>query len=161
MPVTGKRYTEPKICVHCKQRRVNRPRGLCWSCYYTPGVKDQHPSTSMYARRGIGNKAGACPMPEPTQAPPGSLEKIAVLEGRAKAHQSLFSPLDNPGYVKPEDHDKARSDGANGSDTDLGAYDEARAEKKRRGGRGSYVPRVRGAQAYSPLVPRQKNKRTG
>ena len=28
------------ICRHCTKSKVNRPRGLCWSCYYTPGVKD-------------------------------------------------------------------------------------------------------------------------
>ena len=29
------------ICRHCAdpKRKVCRPRGLCWICYYTPGVK--------------------------------------------------------------------------------------------------------------------------
>ena len=57
------------ICKHCQKSKVNRPRGLCWSCYYTPGVKELFPSTSKYARRGVGNFTGNAPLsPEPTTA---------------------------------------------------------------------------------------------
>jgi len=28
------------ICRHCQKSKVNRPRGLCWSCYYRPGVRE-------------------------------------------------------------------------------------------------------------------------
>ncbi len=38
-------------CRHCGKRRVNRPRGLCWQCYYAPGVKDLYPSTSKFASK--------------------------------------------------------------------------------------------------------------
>ena len=38
------------VCRNCNRGPVNRPRGLCWSCYYTPGVRDQYPSTSKFAR---------------------------------------------------------------------------------------------------------------
>lgn len=82
------------ICRHCKKSKVNRPRGLCWSCYYTDGVKDQYPSTSKYARRGVGNFNGNAPLPEPTTAPPGTPEKMAVLEERARLKQALWHPLD-------------------------------------------------------------------
>ena len=83
------------ICKHCHKSKVNRPRGLCWSCYYTPGVKDQHPSTSKFARRGVGNFNGNAPMPsEPTTALPGSDEKLAVIEMRAKSKQALWHPDD-------------------------------------------------------------------
>lgn len=34
------------ICRHCHQRDVNCPRGLCWTCYYTPGVREQYPPGS-------------------------------------------------------------------------------------------------------------------
>ena len=40
------------LCRHCSQPKVNRPRGLCWSCYYTPGVKELYPPTSKYAPTG-------------------------------------------------------------------------------------------------------------
>ncbi|VTS05429.1 hypothetical protein [Tuwongella immobilis] len=83
------------ICRHCNRAKVNRPRGLCWSCYYTPGVKDLYPSTSKYARRGLGNKCGDAPLPEsPTDATPGSEDKIAILCKRVEMGQSLFHPDD-------------------------------------------------------------------
>ncbi|OWK43603.1 hypothetical protein [Fimbriiglobus ruber] len=83
------------ICKHCCQAKVNRPRGLCWSCYYTPGVKEMFPSTSKYARRGVGNFTGNAPTPpEPTTAPPGTPEKMAVLELRVNLKQALWHPLD-------------------------------------------------------------------
>ena len=83
------------MCRHCQRVRSNRPRGLCWSCYYTPGVRDQYPSTSKYGRRGIGNFNGQAPVPPaPTDAPPGSLEKIAILMQRAQNKQALWHPDD-------------------------------------------------------------------
>jgi hypothetical protein len=39
------------ICVHCCKKKVNRPRGLCWGCYYTPGVRDLYPITSKFGKR--------------------------------------------------------------------------------------------------------------
>ena len=83
------------ICRHCQTSKVNRPRGLCWSCYYRPGVRDQYPSTSKYARRGEGNFCGHAPLPScSTVAAPGSEEKIAILAERAKNKQSLWHPKD-------------------------------------------------------------------
>ena len=83
------------VCRHCRKTRANRPRGLCWSCYYAPGVKDRYPSTSKYAKRGVGNITGVQPLPaKPTEAVPGSAEKVAVLEARAAAGESLWHPQD-------------------------------------------------------------------
>lgn len=92
-----------QICKHCQKSKVNRPRGLCWSCYYTDGVKDQYPSTSKYARRGEGNFSGMGTLPEPTEAAPGTPEKMAVLEMRAKLKQMLWHPNDAryPGDMLP------------------------------------------------------------
>lgn len=79
------------MCKHCGRARVNRPRGLCWSCYYTPGVRDQYPSTSKFARRGINDFNGKVqPPPFATAALPGTPEKLAILEQRARLHQSLW-----------------------------------------------------------------------
>ena len=84
-------------CRHCGRSRVNRPRGLCWSCYYTPGVRERYPSTSKFAKRGVGNGNGLAPLPSmPTRARPGSPEKVAVLEERARRQQTLWHPLDAP-----------------------------------------------------------------
>lgn len=83
------------ICRHCSNSKVNRPRGLCWSCYYTDGVKELYPSTSKYARRGVGNFTGSAPLPAaPTTAAPGTPEKLAVLEQRAKMKLAIFHPAD-------------------------------------------------------------------
>lgn len=74
---------------------MNRPRGLCWSCYYAPGLRDRYPSTSKFARRGIGHghKASGT-LPTPTTAPPGTPEKLAVLRERSDAGLQLWHPLD-------------------------------------------------------------------
>jgi hypothetical protein len=82
-------------CRHCQEAPVSRPRGLCWNCYYDPAVRDLYPSTSKFGRRGVGNFHGSAPLPAfPTQAPPGSPEKIAVLTGRARLRQNLWHPED-------------------------------------------------------------------
>ena len=82
------------LCRHCKKVKSNRPRGLCWSCYYKPGVRDQYPSTSKFARRGVHDFCGKARMPEPTTALPGTPEKVAVLEERARLGLCLWHPLD-------------------------------------------------------------------
>lgn len=83
------------LCIHCVRMVQNRPRGLCWGCYYTPGVKELYPSTSKYARRGIGNFSGPAPLAAvPTTAAPGTPEKLLVMEGRAKKLQMLCHPAD-------------------------------------------------------------------
>lgn len=83
------------MCRHCSQSKVNRPRGLCWHCFYQPGVKELYPSTSKYARRGVRNFAGAAPLPLfPTNELPGTPEKVAVMLERAKAGYAIFHPHD-------------------------------------------------------------------
>lgn len=82
-------------CVHCSKNLCNRPRGLCWHCYHSPGVKDKYPSTSKYARRGVGNHTGVQPLPaRATTAEPGTEEKVRVMMERAARGESLFHPLD-------------------------------------------------------------------
>lgn len=84
-----------QICRHCAKANVNRPRGLCWACYYTSGVKEQYPSESKYAKRGVGNFSGVAPLPSfPCFCAPGTPEKLAVLEERAKKKQQVFHPAD-------------------------------------------------------------------
>jgi hypothetical protein len=83
------------ICRNCGERVANRPRGLCWTCYYTAGVRDRYPSTSKFAHREIEDFYGqARPVLVPTMARPGSREKIAVLSERASRRQVLWHPLD-------------------------------------------------------------------
>ena len=82
------------LCRHCQKVKSNRPRGLCWSCYYTPAVCDLYPSTSKFALRGVSDFCGKARLPEPTTALPGTPEKVAVLEERARLGLSLWHPLD-------------------------------------------------------------------
>ena len=85
------------VCRHCNRTKSNRPRGLCWACYYTPGVREKYPSTSKFGRRGVDDFYGwVIAPPEPTSAPPGSAEKVAVLERRARLGVSLWHPKDAP-----------------------------------------------------------------
>jgi hypothetical protein len=85
------------LCRHCQKTKSNRPRGLCWSCYYSPGVREQYPSTSKFARRGVSDFNGQTVLAaRPTTAAPGSPEKVEVLAERARLGLSLWHPLDAP-----------------------------------------------------------------
>mgnify|MGYP006361289143 CR=1 FL=1 len=83
------------LCRHCQQKVVSRPRGLCWRCYYTPGLKEHYPSTSKFTRRGVSDFNGEAETPDtPTVAEPGSERKLCVLEKRASLGLSLHHPGD-------------------------------------------------------------------
>jgi hypothetical protein len=87
-----------RMCRHCQAKRAGKPRGLCWSCFYTPGVRALYPSTSRLASRGVGNRATA-PADRPCEAPPGTEEKIAELQRRAAMEISLYHPEDARGNL--------------------------------------------------------------
>jgi hypothetical protein len=54
-----------------------------------------YPSTSKYARRGVGDFNGQTKLAtQPTKALPGSEEKVAILAERARLGQSLWHPQD-------------------------------------------------------------------
>lgn len=83
------------VCRHCGRNKVNRPRGLCWSCYYTPGIRNRYPSTSKFCRRGVEDFEGPAHLPPlPTGALPGSPAKVAVLCDRASKRLALWHPND-------------------------------------------------------------------
>jgi hypothetical protein len=89
-------------CQHCQKAQASRPRQLCWICYYKPGVRGLYPSTSKFARRGLGNFYVRSPLPAfPTNALPGSPEKIAVMHERARLKQCLWHPDDAIGTEAP------------------------------------------------------------
>jgi hypothetical protein len=86
-----------KLCVHCGKRVVSRARGLCWRDYYQPGVRDLYPADTRYYRpQGADGPLAVPPAREPTEAPPGTPEKIGVLAGRAARQESLWHPGDAP-----------------------------------------------------------------
>lgn len=82
------------LCQHCHVKNVNRPRGLCHTCYYTPDVLALYPSTSIHAHVGHGVKVGKARRAYPTAALPGTPEKVAVMERRAKRGQAIFHAAD-------------------------------------------------------------------
>jgi hypothetical protein len=95
-PPAAPSTTDPALCRHCNAGPVCRPRSLCWSCYYQPGVRDLYPSTSKYGTRGVsnfGNRNAALPA-TPTDAPPGSHAKVSALMQRARQGESLWHPDD-------------------------------------------------------------------
>jgi hypothetical protein len=60
-------------------------------------VRELYPSTSKFARRGLGNGNVFVPLPPvPTTAAPGSPEKVTILEQRARLGVSLWHPADAP-----------------------------------------------------------------
>ncbi len=84
------------MCRHCQVKKINRPRGLCWRCYYTPGVIDRYPMVNVYnncrgSRPDFNGRSG---VPEPTDALPLSEEKMQVMVERARLGQELWHPLD-------------------------------------------------------------------
>lgn len=85
----------PSHCRHCGRRKVIRPRGLCWTCYYAPGVRDRYPTASKYAKGGVaGANVAEKPLPVPTMTMPGSPERAAVMAARAARGESLWHPDD-------------------------------------------------------------------
>lgn len=87
------------ICRHCGRRPVNRPRGLCRSCYYSPGVRELHPMSKFSPTKYAGEKEihGERPLPaEPI--PPGTskADREAILSKRASALETLWHPDDAP-----------------------------------------------------------------
>lgn len=99
-----------KLCRHCKHGSNCRPRGLCTPCSSDPEIRALYPSTHICARSGVGNFCGQGLPCEPTDALPGTPEKVAVLELRALLGQQLWHPLDakgvapkaEPAELKPE-----------------------------------------------------------
>ncbi len=67
-------------CRHCQKKRVNRPLGLCWSCYYTPGVRVQYGGQASLEKRDDYSQSKT---PRQTLSSlPGSTERIRALRER-------------------------------------------------------------------------------
>lgn len=83
------------LCKHCNKKHPCRPRGLCWRCYYTPGVRDMYPvNNSVYNRRGVEDFNNQAPLPEPTDKLPITEDKVKEITRRAELRQSLWHPND-------------------------------------------------------------------
>lgn len=89
------------LCRHCFERRANRCRGLCWTCYYTPGVLEHYPPVSPAGVHYQDFFGGHALPAEPTLARQGTAEKVAVLTERATARVSLWHPHDGKKNTLP------------------------------------------------------------
>jgi hypothetical protein len=82
-------------CVHCCFRKPSRPFGMCSACYNNPAVRSLYTGTVDRTGRGYGLlNVNAAPLPEPTEHPPGTPDKLRVLEERARNGQALWHPND-------------------------------------------------------------------
>lgn len=81
------------LCRHCRKRKANRPRWLCWSCYYRPEVCNRYKPKCPTSADPAGNPGVRLP-DDPTDTLPGSKERVAVLMQRAERGESLHHPLD-------------------------------------------------------------------
>src|SRR5262245_8619764 len=69
-------------CRHCRQVKTIKRRGLCRRCFYDPAVRPLYQSLDPRGRR-YADAYRSAPLPEPTDAPPGSAAKIEVMRQRA------------------------------------------------------------------------------
>jgi hypothetical protein len=89
----GQSRSRSRMCRNCLVRAANQPRRLCRPCYCLPEVRERVPVLSRSVR-GLGfGGCGKLPA-EPTQARPGSEEKILVLMARAEQGVALHHPED-------------------------------------------------------------------
>lgn len=87
----------PRLCQHCHKKPVNRPRGLCWTCYYSEARTIYGPmGDGKYTRRGEGVGGFGREIPERTTSRPGTEEKVAILERRMANGMQLWNPEDGP-----------------------------------------------------------------
>ena len=103
------RKTVGPKCLHCREYVATRPRGLCHGCYHRPEIRDSYATRrDKYAPSEIADFNGAAKKPKvPTDTLPGSVERIAAYEERARLGMSLWHPADldpdaedmPPGYV--------------------------------------------------------------
>lgn len=84
------------MCKVCGIRKNNRPRGMCVHCF--EAVRETERETEQTSRK------VATVLPVPTQAQPGSEEKILILLARVAAGQVIHHPEDlgarRPAWVR-------------------------------------------------------------
>lgn len=91
-------------CKHCKRPSWYLKRLLCKRCYYTPEIRELYPIKPVQERtdgsvvaNSYQSNSNLRPRILPRQATdarPGTLEKIMILEQRADAGEDLFHPDD-------------------------------------------------------------------
>jgi hypothetical protein len=82
-------------CRNCWQQRLLRPKGLCWKCYFTPGVRALYTPVSPRGNRFHDAQAEGAVPDEATQALPRSEAKLAELARRVQMRQALHCSGDS------------------------------------------------------------------
>lgn len=90
------------VCRHCNRERFNQGRQLCWSCWSDESVRALYPMRLGEGAGGNRNHGGwdseagggFREPAEPTDAAPGSEEKIEILAARFKAGVCLWHKKD-------------------------------------------------------------------
>lgn len=92
-----------KECRHCKTRPAWASRGLCKPCYDSP-ARDLYPlgEAAKFVPQRPADPWKGRPPRVPTDALPGTLEKIEVMAQRAARGESLFHDDD----AKPDTEDE-------------------------------------------------------
>jgi hypothetical protein len=111
----------PATCLHCCRAPVSRPRGLCWVCFYQPRIREQYAPLGAMGRHGArrADTRRERPLGEPTEALPGTPQKVAVLIARASAGLALWHPEDATHPWDGDDGGKADDDQADDHDDDF------------------------------------------
>jgi hypothetical protein len=103
-------YVRRSVCCReCREEATARARNLCWRCYTVPSILAKYPSTrsagntnSYEGPRARPGRRYAVPA-SPTDAQPGSREKIVVMQARLEAGEQLHHPLDRRCMVVGEE----------------------------------------------------------
>ena len=84
------RFPDRKPCLHCGVNPHGRSKALCVVCYKDLGIRWRY--SKKRERQENANKPGG--LPEPTEALPGTEEKIEVLADRVAKRQVPWHPED-------------------------------------------------------------------
>jgi hypothetical protein len=89
----------PQYCIICDRRSSTLRRGLCRHCYPNHG-----PRRGEHWTRELGSNYIKRPLPQPTNALPGTKAKMTVLAERLRLGQELWHPLDATWDNLPSDY---------------------------------------------------------
>lgn len=107
-----RQQVDGKACQHCQIRKITRARGLCFRCSTDAAIRNLYPSRNKYARDPDAmdrEDYEPSPCPEPTDALPGTRDKVAVLRERMAARVALWHEGD-PRFTSDEQGDDDASD---------------------------------------------------
>lgn len=85
-------------CKHCGKVGLTRSRGLCYACYQNYEIRKQYGSYTKVpfgSEFNLDSRSRPLPLPDqPTEAVPGSEQKVAIMEQRLQSGRSIFHPHD-------------------------------------------------------------------